>query len=40
MSKELELARKLVAELEEKERKQKVKLGSLKPGETIQNRRE
>lgn len=33
MSKELELARKLVAELEEKERKQKVKLGSLKPGE-------
>ena len=35
MSKELELARKLVAELEEKERKQKVKLGSLKPGETF-----
>lgn len=33
MSKELELARKLVAELEEKERKQKVQLGSLKPGE-------
>ena len=35
MSKELELARKLAAELEEKERKQKVKLGSLKPGETF-----
>ena len=35
MSKELELARKLVAELEEKERKQKVELGSLKPGETF-----
>lgn len=35
MSKELELARKLVAELEEKERKQKVQLGSLKPGETF-----
>lgn len=35
MSKELELARKLVAELEEKERKQKVKLGSLKQGETF-----
>lgn len=35
MSKELELTRKLVAELEEKERKQKVKLGSLKPGETF-----
>ena len=40
MSKELELARKLVAELEEKEREQKVKLGSLKlgslkPGETF-----
>lgn len=35
MSKELELARKLVVELEEKERKQKVKLGSLKPGETF-----
>ena len=35
MSKELELARKLVAELEEKERKQKVKLASLKPGETF-----
>lgn len=35
MSKELELARKLVAELEEKERKQKVKLGSLNPGETF-----
>lgn len=35
MSKELELARKLVAELEEKERKQKVRLGSLKPGETF-----
>ena len=35
MSKELELARKLVAELEEKERKQKVKLGSLKPGDTF-----
>lgn len=35
MSKELELARKLVAELEEKERKQKVKLGSMKPGETF-----
>lgn len=35
MSKELELARKLVTELEEKERKQKVKLGSLKPGETF-----
>ena len=33
MTKELELARKLVAELEEKERKQKVKLASLKPGE-------
>jgi hypothetical protein len=35
MSKELELARKLVTELEEKERKQKVKLSSLKPGETF-----
>lgn len=35
MSKELELARKLVAELEEKERKQKVQLGSLEPGETF-----
>lgn len=35
MSKELELARKLVAELEEKERKQKVQLGSLKPGEVF-----
>ena len=35
MSKELELARKLVAELEEKERKQKVQLGSLKLGETF-----
>ena len=35
MSKELELARKLVAELEKKERKQKVQLGSLKPGETF-----
>lgn len=35
MSKELELARKLVAELEEKERKQKVQLGSLKPEETF-----
>lgn len=35
MSKELELARKLVTELEEKERKQKVKLGLLKPGETF-----
>ena len=35
MSKELELARKLVAELEEKEKKQKVQLGSLKPGETF-----
>ncbi len=35
MSKKLELARKLVAELEEKERKQKVQLGSLKPGETF-----
>lgn len=35
MSKELELARKLVAELEEKERKQKAQLGSLKPGETF-----
>ena len=35
MSKELELARKLVAELEEKERKQKVQLGSLKTGETF-----
>ena len=35
MSKELELARKLVAELEEKERKQQVRLGSLKPGETF-----
>lgn len=35
MSKELELARKLVAELEKKERKQKVKLGSLNPGETF-----
>lgn len=35
MSKELELARKLVAELEEKERKQKVQLCSLKPGETF-----
>lgn len=35
MSKELELARKLAAELEEKERKQKVKLGSLKPGEVF-----
>mgnify|MGYP006887558827 CR=1 FL=1 len=35
MSKELELARKLVAEPEEKERKQKVELGSLKPGETF-----
>lgn len=35
MSKELELARQLVAELEEKERKQKVKLGSLNPGETF-----
>lgn len=38
MSKELELARKLVAELEEKERKQKVRLGSLKPGETFKIR--
>ena len=35
MSKELESARKLVAELEKKERKQKVQLGSLKPGETF-----
>lgn len=35
MSKELELARKLVAELEEKEKNQKVQLGSLKPGETF-----
>lgn len=35
MSKELELARKMVAELEEKKRKQKVRLGSLKPGETF-----
>ena len=35
MSKGLELARKLVAELEEKERKQKVQLGSLKPGEVF-----
>lgn len=35
MSKELDLARKLVAELEEKDRKQKVQLGSLKTGETF-----
>ena len=35
MSKELELARMLVEELEKKERKQKVQLGSLKPGETF-----
>lgn len=35
MSNELELARKLVAELEEKERKQKVQLGSLNTGETF-----